>query len=107
MVEGGLKFVKGGKISKTLIKTWGQDQLEHLWIELIQTEIMNPTIVDGQLPHNRQKLKEVQLTLIVKTVDRFVGEHLDMVNAIPATNIGEEMAPKDQQTRKKLKDSKV
>lgn len=107
MGGGGLKFAKDGKLSKTLMKTWDQDQSEHLWTELIQTEIMNPTIVDGQLPNNRQKLKEIQLTLIVKTVDRFVGEHLDMVSATPATNIGEETKPQDPQTPKRLKGSKA
>ena len=107
MGGGGLKFAKDGKLSKTLTKTWDQGQSEHLWIELIQMEITSPTTVDGRPQNNRQKLKEVRLTLIVKTVGHHVGGLLDTANAIPATNIGEETKPQDQQTPKRLKGSKA
>ncbi len=103
MAEEGLMFAKDGKVLKTLIKIWDQDQLEHLWIELIQTEITNPPTVDGQLQNNRRKIEEGRLPLIVKTVARYAGERLDMASATLATNIGEETTPQDQQTPKRLK----
>lgn len=107
MAEGELRFAKDGKLSKTLMKTWDQDQLERLWIELIQTEITSPTIADGQHQNSKQKLKEIQLILIVKIVEHFAGERLDTENAIPATNIAGETTSQDQQILKRLKDSKA
>ena len=104
MAEGGLRFAKDGKLSKTLMKIWGQDQLERLWIELIQMEITSPTIVDGQLPNNRQKLKEVQLTLIVKTAENHAEVHRDMENATHVMNTEGEIIFPDQKIQQKLKD---
>jgi len=97
-------FVIDGRFLKTLTKIWGQGQLEHLWIELIQMEITSPTIVDGQLPNNRQKLKEVQLTLIVKIAENHAEVHRDMENATHVMNTEGEIIFPDQQIQQKLKD---
>lgn len=102
MVEEELKFAKNGKNLKTLIKIWGQDQLEPLWTELIQMAITNQTIAAGQPQANKQKPKEGQLILTAKIVVNFVGEPHGAANVEHAMNIEGEIKPQDPQTQKKL-----